>query len=338
MSFERSVVRYTEGARIAVALLLGLALGCGGGDGERREGAEARKREGPLVVFAAALPLQYFAQRIGGDAVEVHFPVPAGADPAEWSPGAEVVAAYQAADLVLVNGGGYAKWLARASLPRRSLVDTSSGFPERLLADGVATRHAHGPEGAHAHTGVAPMAWLDPELAIAQARAIAAAFAAARPESGDRFERGFEALARDLRELDRRFEATAAALAGAPLIFSHPVYPYFIERYGLNAHSLHWEPHTAPSEAMWAEFGALQSEHPARWLLWEAPPLPAVAAELERLGVRSRVLDPCGIPSDSGDYLERMLRNADVFEELPVNRDAGSRVESAGEERDPESG
>jgi zinc transport system substrate-binding protein len=312
----------------AIGLIgLALALACGTGEAEKPPGAEAELRDERLLVFAVAYPLQYFAERIGGDAVDVRFPIPAGIDPAKWSPSAEVVAEYQAADLVLLNGGGYAQWLKRASLPRRRLVDTSAGFPERRLRESGGVEHAHGPEGEHAHAGVASMTWIDPELAIAQARAITDALLAVRPSAAERFESGFAALERDLRALEHRFAAAAQQLGGAPLFFSHPVYPYFIRRYGLNARSLHWEPHEVPTEVMWTEFRAALVEHPARWMLWEAPPEAASEALLEGLGVRSRVFDPCAQPSESGDYLERMRRNVEEFETLGVNHPAVSGVQ-----------
>ncbi len=313
----------------AIAGLVGLAfaVACEPGEAERPPGTEARARDERLRVFAVAYPLQYFAERIGGDAVDVRFPIPTGIDPAEWSPSAEVVAEYQAADLVLLNGGGYAQWLERASLSRRRLVDTSVGFRKRRLHDSGGIQHAHGPEGEHAHAGVAPMTWLDPELAIAQARAVADALVTVRPSAVVHFESGFAALERDLRGLERRFAVAAQELGGAPLFFSHPVYPYFIRAYDLNARSLHWEPQEVPTEAMWAEFRDALAEHPARWMLWEAAPESASKALLERLGVRSHVFDPCARPSESGDYLDRMRRNAEEFESLEVNRPPPSSVE-----------
>ena len=76
----------------------------------------------PLSVYVVNYPLQYFAERIGGKHVNVSFPAPQGVDPAYWSPDAEVVVAYQEADVILLNGAGYARWVGRASLPYAKLV------------------------------------------------------------------------------------------------------------------------------------------------------------------------------------------------------------------------
>ena len=52
------------------------------------------------TVFVVNYPLAYFARRIGGDSVDVVFPVPDELDPAHWNPDGEAIAAFQSADLV----------------------------------------------------------------------------------------------------------------------------------------------------------------------------------------------------------------------------------------------
>ena len=70
-------------------------------------------------------PLKYFSERIAGKTARVEFPVPAGVDPVYWTPGAEIIETYQKADLILLNGASYAKWINKVSLPKSKLVDTS---------------------------------------------------------------------------------------------------------------------------------------------------------------------------------------------------------------------
>ncbi len=53
--------------------------------------------------------------------MDVLFPVPEEVDPAYWKPEAEDVAAYQRADLILLNGASYAKWVDFVKLPRSRL-------------------------------------------------------------------------------------------------------------------------------------------------------------------------------------------------------------------------
>ena len=80
--------------------------------------------EQPLTIYTVNYPLQYFAQRIAGEHAQVIFPGPADEDPAFWIPGTETIQRYQQADLILLNGAGYARWTKRVSLPRLRSVDT----------------------------------------------------------------------------------------------------------------------------------------------------------------------------------------------------------------------
>jgi zinc transport system substrate-binding protein len=61
-----------------------------------------------LTAYVVNYPLKYFAERIAGDHAKVVFPAPSEGDPAYWMPDAETVAAYQKADLILLNGANYA--------------------------------------------------------------------------------------------------------------------------------------------------------------------------------------------------------------------------------------
>jgi zinc transport system substrate-binding protein len=103
--------------------------------------------------------------------------------------------------------------------------------------------------------------------------------------------------------------STRATWGARPLLFSHPVYPYFERRYGLDARSLTWEPDELPSERDWRALESLLAEHAAPFLLWEAEPDAATARRLEGLGVGSVVFDPCATTPATGDFLSVMWEN-----------------------------
>ena len=291
-----------------------LALAACGGAPEQDTPASAPAAETPLIVAVVNYPLAYLAERIGGPHVEVLFSAPAGEDPAHWSPDPEQVAAYQSADLILLNGADYAKWVAQASLPAAKVVDTGAAYADRLIELEETVTHAHGPEGEHAHAGAAFTTWLDPTLALEQARAIAAALVEARPGQEAVFAEGLTSLEADLSTLDTRLETAAGVIGEDPLVFSHPVYQYLERRYELNGRSVHWEPDSEPSDRQWHELESLLTQHPARWMIWEGEPLASVVARLEEHGLTSVVFDPCGNRPDDGDFLSVMGSNVDRLE------------------------
>jgi zinc transport system substrate-binding protein len=286
-------------------LLLGLLFGCEKGQEKPEEVAGSKT----LSVYVVNYPLRYFAERIGGDLVEVRFPAPADADPAYWSPGPEVIAAYQQADLVLLNGADYAKWIRKVSMPTSKMVDTSGSFSDRLIELEEQATHSHGPEGEHAHGRLAFTTWLDITLAVEQARAVKDAFSAKLPDSKIEFANRFAELEKELLEIDKQLKGILSANSHRPIVFSHPVYQYFARRYGLNSKSVHWEPDETPTEPIWGEFKELLARHPARWMIWEDEPTAETVAGLTKLGVGSVVFDPCGNVPASGDFLSAMRSN-----------------------------
>ncbi|HVR30519.1 MAG TPA: metal ABC transporter substrate-binding protein [Thermoanaerobaculia bacterium] len=291
----------------ATALAGVAVLACAGPEQAGR--TRHRDAAGRLVVFVDSYPLRYFAERIGGDRVMVVFPAPAGVDPAYWTPDPRTIAEYQDADLILVTGAGYAKWVETATLPGSRLVDTSASLTDRLLPLEGAVTHSHGGMGEHSHTGFATTLWLDPGLAAEQARAVADALTTASPEGAAGFAENLIALRRDLDQLDERLAAVAGRIGDTPLLFSHPVYQYLARRYGLNGRSLHWDPSEVPGHFAWAAFEEKLEGHPARFMVWEGEPVAETAVELERRGIQSLVFSPCATAPESGDYLSVMMDN-----------------------------
>ena len=263
------------------------------------------------TVAVVNYPLKYFAERIAGNHVNVVLPLPVDIDPAFWIPEPEGVLAFQAADLILLNGATYSKWLNKVSLPRRKLVNTSQSFKDQYIEVKDLTTHRHGPQGAHAHAGKAFTTWIDFQLAIQQTEAVHAALERLVPEQRKQFETNFSRLKNDMLALDRRIEEVVTSKRAQPLVASHPVYDYFAKRYGLNIQSVFWEPDDMPSVEQWVELNSILRNHPAKWMIWEGEPNPDSVDKLKSMGVKSLVFDPSGNVPDQGDFLSVMKQNVE---------------------------
>jgi zinc transport system substrate-binding protein len=246
-----------------------------------------------LVVYTVNYPLQ----------------LPPDVNPAFWQPDAATIGGFQRADVILLNGAGYAKWVSRVSLPRRKLVDTSTGFSDSYIDTEGSVTHSHGREGDHSHAGRAFTTWLDFSQAAEQARAVRDALSRIMPAQHDTFASNFRTLERDLLDLDARLKAIVARDPARPLIASHPVYQYLARRYSLNLKSLMWEPDAMPPETEWQVLAELREGHPATWMLWEGDPAPEIDERLQQLGVQSTVFDPRGNRPVAGDFLSVMFNN-----------------------------
>ena len=270
---------------------------------------QAVSAEDKLEIYTVNYPLAYFAERISGDLAEVNFPAPADLDPAFWMPNAETIAAYQSADLILLNGADYAKWADKVSLPRSRTVDTSRAFRDAYIQSSDGISHSHGPGAEHTHGGVAFTTWLDLDQAAQQAGAIARAVTRKRPDAKERIDQNLRLLQRDLLQLDARIAEITRTDPGRPLLASHPVYQYLARRYGLNLRSVMWEPEDVPNEGQWSELAAILREHPAKWMLWEGAPAEKTVERLRALGVDSVVVNPCANRPAAGDFLAVLSEN-----------------------------
>ncbi len=278
--------------------------GCGQADSPAPN-APAEKQTLPLVL-TVNYPLAWAAEQLVSDAAEVVFPAPADVDPAFWEPDLDTIAAYQQADLILLNGAGYAKWAARASLPQNRQVDTSAAVTDQYITVQTGPVHSHGPEGEHSHGELAFTTWLDLNLYQAQVDAIAEALAGLLPDEAAAIGERRAALNAELAALDSELQAIGERLAGAPLLYSHPVYQYLQRRYALNGIALHWEPDQIPTDADWAELEQILSSHPAQLMLWEGEPAEKTLEQLEQRGITIVVFAPMGNTPETGDFLANL--------------------------------
>ncbi|TDU71166.1 zinc transport system substrate-binding protein [Prosthecobacter fusiformis] len=277
--------------------------------------AVSAEEKGKPQIYVANYPLKYFAQRLGGSAVDVHFPAPADEDPAFWSPDDDSIASYQAADLILMNGASYSKWVDNTTLPDDKVVNTSSAFSKDFIEIKDATTHSHGPGGEHSHSGTAFTTWMDFQQAILQAKEVSTALEGLVPaEEKEGVKKHFEELKKELESLDQRLLDVGKKIARAPLVASHPVYHYMARRYDLNLEAVLWEPETVPDEKAMTELQNVLSKHPAQWMIWEGEPTAQSVEKLAAIGLKSVVVDPCGNVPENGDFISVMKTNIEALE------------------------
>ncbi|MEM9971405.1 MAG: metal ABC transporter substrate-binding protein [Pseudomonadota bacterium] len=263
-------------------------------------------------VIAVNYALQDIAERLLGDAAEVVFPVPAGVDPSFWRPSIADIRMVQSADLILLNGAGFATWLDRVSLPRSKLVNTSVAVEDRFIVTESIT-HSHGDGGEHSHEGLAAYTWLDPTLAVAQADAVAAAIARTGLAPADEVYERLATLTAEFEALDERARAALSGATVGPMIATHPRYQYFARAYDLSIASLEWEAGAMPSDAELAELQALADDTGAQVILWEAEPPAAAIDAVAALGLRSVVFEPMATTPASGGLLDGFVGAVDAI-------------------------
>jgi zinc transport system substrate-binding protein len=290
---------------LATALLASLAA-CSGPPAGAPPPAPADAGARPSV-YTTFYPTQFFASQIAQGLADVICPVPQDADPIFWQPDDSTVAAYQAADLVILNGAGFEKWAATVSLPESRTADTSAPLAGSLVHYEKAVTHSHGEAGQHSHEGLDGHTWLDPNNARAQAKVILDRLKELLPDQSSALEANFAALASGLEQLD---SALREIPPGTRLLASHPAYNYLAQRYGWQIANFDFDPGEPLGDDQVEATRATLADHPTKVILWESDPLPESATRLaSEFGLRSVTFSPCEQTPDDGDYLSAMQAN-----------------------------
>lgn len=259
-------------------------------------------------IAAVNAPLAYFARVLAAPEIEIIYLIPEDADPADWSPTTDEILIYQQADLILLNGAGYAAWVKTEVLPRARLIDTSRQVQDKLIpAGGEAVIHKHGLEGERTHSGsFAITTWLDLTIAEAQMEAVAEAISLRWPDLAPKVAERSEDLRAELLAANRIFETFFGALKGRQVLASHPVYQYLDQAYldGITAH--HWEPGVFPNAEEWAGFTRQLTSVDRPIMLWEDDPVPETKARLSELGVEILVFRTMANNGYRGDLIRAL--------------------------------
>ncbi len=289
--------------RVVIYLVIVLLAGCGEAPNESNT---ANDKSQTAKIYTVNYPLFWATQQLVADSAEVYFPAPADVDPAFWVPDLETLAAYQQADLIVLNGASYARWLSRVSLPNNRLLNTAADFSDQLIPMETEPLHSHGPQGDHSHGEQAFTVWLDLSLYAQQVSVL---------EQG--LSRSVEV---DAAALQARIQAWDAALIrlgqqmdGAPVFYSHPVYQYLDRAYGFDGLALHWEPGDYPSPQDWQQLVEMLPQHRGHLMLWEDEPLPETRARLATMGIEIAVFQPLGNRPAKGDFGSAMDANIETL-------------------------
>lgn len=310
----RAAIRHVRTV-LGLAAVSALLVSC-----SRKEPPSVRKTgkaEEVPVIYTTTYPAQYFAERIGRGKVLVSCPVPGDQAALLREINADVIRAYQNADLIVINGAGYENWIEMVFLAKSRIVDTSKPFEKDFIVVKSTVTHSHGPAGAHSHGSIDGHTWLDPVYAKIQAEEIKKAMVRQFPGHAAEFEEGFSSLAEDLEELDRLLADLSKQYDGQSILASHPSYNYLARRYKWNVVNLDLglDPTEMPDDTTLDAVKRILRIHSASYILWETCPNDEVAGRMEeRLGLKSVEFSPCKELDEedvhSGlDYLAVMKRN-----------------------------
>lgn len=297
-------------ARMLPALLLAstaVLTACG------TDSAQPARTGAALPVVASFYPLQWIAERLGGQDVSVTVLTPAGTEPHDLVLTPTGRRAVQDAAVVLYLGSSFQPDVERA-------VDQLPPDVAALdLLDSPGLRLLGAPEDLGKEPldgGQDPHVWLDPVRLSLIAEQTAAALVAARPELSTGVSTRLAALRSDLAGLDESITTSLGTCDQRTIVTSHAAFGYLADRYELEQVAIAGlSPDAEPDPAALRGVAdrAAQAEVTTVFFEEALPPdlAETVAAEV---GARTDLLgalefDPATAVGPGEDYLTVMHRN-----------------------------
>ncbi|MGF9662400.1 metal ABC transporter substrate-binding protein [Arthrobacter crystallopoietes] len=308
---------------MSAAALLALTSCAGAGQSAGNAAIAGSGGEQPAVL-SSFYPLQYVAEKVGGDLVRVSSLTPPGAEPHDLELSPNAVAELGAADLVVYLSGfqpAVDEAVERTS-PER-LLDVAAfaesgegneeGGDEHAGHDHAAEESAPaGDEPAgHDHAAADPHFWLDPERLAEVAHEVAHELGAADPANAEAYEANAVALTKELTALDEEFKTGLESCRRNTIVVSHEAYGFLADKYGLEQVGIAGlEPETEPLPARMAEIGEVIKAEGVTTVFSESAVYPAAAETLAReLGIETAVLDPAEAQADGNKDYRQVMRD-----------------------------
>ncbi|MFI8354114.1 metal ABC transporter substrate-binding protein [Streptomyces cyaneofuscatus] len=330
-----NVRRLIPTTAVAGAVVLGLTALSACSTSDAADGGNGDK----LKVTASFYPMQFLAERIGGEHVAVTSLTKPGVEPHDLELTPRQIGSISESDYVL-----YLKGIQPAvddAIKQSGVKNTVDAATLTTLENHGAevSGHDHGHEGEEEHAdehgheeeaheehsegdghnhgeegGADPHIWLDPVKYAEVAKGVGKSLEKADPDHAADYKKNTEALVGELNKLNTAYEAGLKNTATKTFITTHSAFGYLAERYGLTQQGIAGiDPEAEPTPARIQELHTIAEKEKATTVFFETLASDKTAKTLAKdTGLKTGVLDPLeGITkkSQGADYIEVMESN-----------------------------
>jgi zinc transport system substrate-binding protein len=237
-----------------ITVLALFTAACGDKSSTSKQTADNKDK---LSVYTTVYPLSYFTERIGGDFVEVSSIYPPGSNEHTFEPTQKDMMKLADANIFFYIGLGLEGFVENAKKTLATedvtMVATAAQISDEKLA--VSTGHSHDEEDeadhdhehdhdateedhhdeheAHDHGSIDPHVWLSPIISQDLALSIKNTLVEKMPAQEATFTANYEALVKELQDLDSEYKAMADATQDKTFFVSHAAFGYIAGQYGL---------------------------------------------------------------------------------------------------------
>jgi len=274
-----------------------LAAGCSAS--QSGDAASPSTPQSTKTVVASHYPVQFLAEQVGGDLVDVQTLTAPGAEPHDLELSPQQVAEVQEATAVFFIADFQPSVDEAVAEASGTTVDLSEGLPLR--------KSDEEPD----HGGVDPHVWLDPVLMQQMALTVADTLAEADPDNAQTYQDNAAELGTELAALNTEWQEGTATCEIRTMVVSHEAFGYLADQYGFEQKGISGlSPETEPSASAIADLVSFVEDNGVTTVYSETLVDPAVAETIAaEAGVQTATLDPLEGPPADGDYLSAMREN-----------------------------
>jgi zinc transport system substrate-binding protein len=286
---------------VVVALAVSVSTGCGSAEG-RGAGEDTR-----MPVTAAFYPLQFAAERVGGDHVQVSTLTKPGTEPHDLELTPKAVAEL-AGSQVVIHLAGFQPAVDEAVAAQAKDRSFDVGAVEPLI---------EAPAGGEEDHGKDPHVWLDPVRYAAVVAKLADRLSQVDAAHAAEIKLRADQLRDELQRLDQQFAEGLKTCARREVVTSHAAFGYLAARYNLTQIPITGlDPEAEPSPQRVSEVAALAKAKGVTTIFFETLVSPKLSETVAKeVGVKTAVLDPIeGVEGDD-NYVSVMVANLAALRE-----------------------
>ena len=317
-----------------VTILTLLLSACNSDDASKEKGS-SKDSSDKLAIYTTVYPLQYFAERIGGDAVQVASIYPAGANEHTFEPTQKDMMTLADADLFFYVGLGLEGFVenAKKTLAKEDvqLVAVAEDVTEEQLDISTGHTHAEGDE-EHEHDEDETHAdhdahvWLSPIISQQLALSIKDELVRALPEQEETFTANYNQLVADLNQLNAEFESMAQAVPKHTFFVSHAAFGYIAGHYGLTQVPVAGlNSQSEPSQKELTEIVDLAKKENIKYIFFEQNVSSNLTKIIQKeIGAKTLILHNLSVLTkedieNNEDYFTLMRKNIDALKQALSN-------------------
>lgn len=268
---------------------------------------DTKSNAGKINVVASINSVRDFAQKVGGDKVNVTLLVPEGTEPHDFDPKPKDLEKLANADLFVYSGAGMEDWIdsvksAVGSSEKLTILDASKNV-DLIKSDGKTDPHI----------------WLSLKEAKNQSKSILDELIKLDSKDKDYFEQNYNNFAKDLDDLYNSNKSRFASLANKDFVTGHEAFGYLCRDFGLTQKSVEdMFAEGEPTPKKLANLVTFCKENKIKVIFMETLASPKVSETLAN-SVNAKVEKIYTLESkeDGLDYVQAMKKNLDnIYDSL----------------------